>query len=132
MNEPKVLLIDDDAEYSAVIAQRCRALGVAAKTAKNPLTAMAIAERWRPDVVCFDVQMPTGNGLDVCAFLAGDSAVAGATYVVLTGRTDRDTIRRCSELGAHYVFKSAQAWRQLRDVLCRTFPELQSAAKSGG
>lgn len=130
MNEqPRVLYVDDDVDYSQAMATRCQNLGVAVRTAKNALTAMSIAENWRPDVVCFDVEMPTANGLDVCQFLGTATDVADATFIAITGRTDRDTIRRCQDLRAHYIAKSPSTWRQLRDVLCNVFPDIDAPAE---
>jgi CheY-like chemotaxis protein len=130
MNEQRrVLFVDDDADFSQAMATRCQALGLKAMTAKNALTALDIAARWRPDVVCFDVEMPTGNGLDVCEFLTSDAHLAQSTFVVVTGRKDRETIRRCGELGARYIAKSPTTWRHLHDVLNEAFPEIGSAAE---
>lgn len=127
---PRILYVDDDADYAQAMAARCQSLGAAVRTAKNALTAMSIAENWRPDVVCFDVEMPTANGLDVCQFLETATDVAGSTFIAITGRTDRDTVRRCQELRAHYIAKSPSTWRQLRDVLCSVFPQIESPAET--
>ncbi len=129
MNEQRrVLYVDDDGEFSEAMAARCRSMGVAVMTAKNALTAVTIAETWRPDVVCFDVEMPTGNGLDVCEFLASNPGLSHATFVIITGRSDREIVRRCGELRAHYIAKSPATWRQLQDVLCRALPDLQRSS----
>jgi CheY-like chemotaxis protein len=128
MTKPRrILFIDDDADFSQLLAARCQTMDVEAMTAKNAFTALDIAEKWHPDIVCVDVEMPTGNGLDVCKFLASDPRIAQSTFVIVTGRTDRDTIRRCGELSAHYIAKSPTTWTQLRDVLTKTFPEIESA-----
>jgi CheY-like chemotaxis protein len=86
---------------------------------------MAIAEKWRPDIVCFDVEMPTGNGLDVCEFLARDAGLSHVTFVVVSGRGSREVVRRCAGLRAHYIAKSPKTWHRLRRVLCDVVPELR-------
>ncbi|RIK84577.1 MAG: hypothetical protein DCC68_01065 [Planctomycetota bacterium] len=123
----RILFVDDDDDFAEAMATRCRELGLSALTARNVLTAMSIAEKWQPDVVCLDVNMPTGNGLDVCEFLAQDAGLSRARFVVLTGRTDRPTMRRSLELSAHYLAKSPAAWQQLRELLYDLLPELRPA-----
>jgi CheY-like chemotaxis protein len=129
MNEQhRILFVDDDEDFSLALAARCQSLNATARTAKNALTALQIAETWRPDVVCVDVEMPTANGLDVCEFLRADPRVAHATFVVVTGRTDRETIRRCSKLNARYVAKSPDTWRELRAILSSAFSDVELLA----
>jgi CheY-like chemotaxis protein len=125
----RILYVDDDDDFAEAMASRCRGLGLSVMTAKNVLTALSITERWRPDVVCFDVEMPTGNGLDVCKFLNTDAGLSHVTYIVITGRTDRETASRCGELRAHYIAKSPSTWRQLQRVLRDVLPELRGAVE---
>jgi CheY-like chemotaxis protein len=122
----RVLFVDDDDDYAEAMAARCRDLGLSVMTAKNVLTALAITERWRPDVVCFDIEMPTGNGLDVCQFLATDAGLSHVSFVVISGHSNREVVRRCSELRAHYIAKSPDTWRQLESVFYKMMPELKS------
>lgn len=117
MRQQRVLILDDDKEFADGMALRCRALGLAVETARNSLTAMGIVAMRPPDLICLDVEMPTGNGLSICEFLHADPAMTQKPIVVLTGRKDAGTIRRCGELHARYVFKSPQVWRDLRDAI---------------
>jgi CheY-like chemotaxis protein len=118
MNRNRILIVDDDKEFADGIAARCRDLGLVVETARNSLTAIGIIAVRSPDLICMDVEMPTGNGLSVCEFLASDPAAASKPIIILTGRTDKGTIRRCHELHAYYVHKSPQVWQSLRPVIC--------------
>jgi DNA-binding response OmpR family regulator len=113
----RILIVDDDPALTDSIARRCRDLGLEVDTARNTLTAVSILGLRPPDLVCLDVNMPTGNGLDVCEFLLRDSAAANTPVIVLTGCTSRRTISRCRALRATYVHKSTDLWQDLRPVI---------------
>jgi len=117
MNDTSVLLVDDDSDVLGAIGARCRALGWSVQTAHNLLTAMSLIERDPPDILCIDVQMPTGDGLRFCETLAADPATRHIRLVALTGQRDAETVRRCQELGAHYVPKRPDVWSELEPLL---------------
>ena len=135
--EPKrILIADDDRELVRVLDVRCRQLGLRTIVAHDAIDALTLARREQPDLVCLDVNMPLGNGLSVCEMLAGDERVASIPVVMLTGRTDNETIFRCHAMCAYYVLKSNNVWQRLRSVLCELLdlespePETPSAPKS--
>ncbi|MCA9154184.1 MAG: response regulator, partial [Planctomycetales bacterium] len=71
-----ILIVDDDAQLAESLATRCRGIGLTAVTAKNLFTALAILENSRPDLLCVDVHLPTGNGLNMCDLLVADPRVS--------------------------------------------------------
>jgi CheY-like chemotaxis protein len=112
-----ILLVDDDSDLLETIGARCRARGYQVLTARNLLTAVSLIERRRPDLLCVDVELPTGNGLAFCDSLAASEATKGIPTIVLTGQRDGETIRRCQQLGASYVFKRSDVWADLEPLL---------------
>ena len=64
-----------------------------------------------------DVEMPGGNGLAACEMLATDKKFANVPLLILTGRKDEETIRRCHSLGATYVHKCPAAWSKLEPLI---------------
>ncbi|MEX2091546.1 MAG: response regulator [Pirellulales bacterium] len=123
MTSQTILLVDDDSDFLHVIGQRCRSIGLNVQHARNLLTATAVIDRFLPDVVCVDVEMPTGNGLRFCEALAVDPRTAQVPIIVLTGRKDTETIQKCEQMGAHYAFKSADIWATLEPLVHRLMPE---------
>lgn len=123
MTSQTILLVDDDSDFLHVIGQRCRSIGLNVQHARNLLTATAVIDRFVPDVVCVDVEMPTGNGLRFCEALAVDPRTAKVPIIVLTGRKDTETIQKCEQMGAHYAFKSADIWATLEPLVHRLMPE---------
>jgi CheY-like chemotaxis protein len=122
MSTERILVVDDDHEFAESIAMRCRGLGFEVETACTPLAAIASMVAHPPDLLCLDVNMPTGNGLDLCEHLVRDSATPQMPVIVLTGQTDRETIFRSASLRTRYLYKSPEVWERLRPVLEELLP----------
>jgi DNA-binding response OmpR family regulator len=122
MRHQRILLVDDDRDLVELLAARCREMGFTVDTACNPLTAVTSMTSYPPDLFCLDVNMPTGNGLDVCQFLLRGTRVPSKPVIILTGRCDHDTICRCVELQAHYVRKTTDIWQHLRPTIEKLLP----------
>jgi len=112
-----VLIADDDRDLVNLLSVRCRRMGLKVLAAHDAFTALALVRSRRPDVICLDVQMPAGNGLSVCEMLSTDKTYGGMPIVVLTGRTDPDTICRCHAMCAYYVEKCPDIWARLEPLL---------------
>jgi DNA-binding response OmpR family regulator len=117
MMTERILVVDDDREFAESIALRCRRLGFDVDTACTPLAAVASMVAHPPDLLCLDVNLPTGNGLDLCEYLVRDSTGPQMPVIVLTGQTDRETVFRSTSLRTRYLHKSPNVWEQLRPVI---------------
>jgi len=118
MSSKKILIADDDRDLVRVLQMRCRQLGVDVITAHDAMTALTLIHEQRPDLVCLDVSMPAGSGLSVCEMLASDEDLASTAVIMLTGRADEETIRRCHDLCAYYVLKSSDVWQRMEPIIC--------------
>jgi DNA-binding response OmpR family regulator len=117
MTTERILVVDDDHEFAESIAMRCRGLGFEVETACTPLAAIASMVAHPPDLLCLDVNLPTGNGLDLCEYVVRNSTVPQMPVIVLTGRTDRETVFRSAQLRTRYLHKSTDVWRRLRPLI---------------
>jgi CheY-like chemotaxis protein len=117
---PKTVLIaDDDRDLVRILSMRCRQLGARVIAAYDAMTALTLVHQERPDAIILDIKMPAGSGLSVCEMLAADGRFASIPVLVLTGRADEETIRRCQAMHAHYVFKSGDVWERVAPILAR-------------
>jgi DNA-binding response OmpR family regulator len=66
MPPPLVLIVDDDAELSAMLVRLLQAEGWAAQSALTAAQAHQALAQQAPDVVLLDVMLPDANGLDLC------------------------------------------------------------------
>lgn len=72
MNSPlasapvRVLMIDDDTELSAMVAELLGAQGMQTRCAASAASGLAELARDAADVLILDLMLPDGNGLDIC------------------------------------------------------------------
>jgi CheY-like chemotaxis protein len=122
VTEKVVLIADDDRDLVQALALRCGRLGLKTLCAYDAFSALSLIKSNRPDMVCLDVEMPSGNGLSVCEMLASDETCRSIPIAILTGRSDPETIMRCHSLCAYYVEKCPDVWSRieplLKELLC--------------
>ena len=117
MKSKTILIADDDRDLVQVLKLRCTQLGLNVVGAHDAMTALALVHQERPDLICLDVNMPSGNGLSVCEMLAADDRLSSIPVIMLTGRADEETIRRCHAMCAYYVLKSGDIWNRVEPIL---------------
>jgi DNA-binding response OmpR family regulator len=130
VTEKTILIADDDHELVHALAVRCRRLGLGVLCAHDSFSALSLVRTSRPDVVCLDVDMPAGNGLCVCEMLSADGACRTIPIMILTGRTDPETIMRCHTLCAYYVEKCADVWSRVEPLLKELLSDLDTTCAS--
>jgi DNA-binding response OmpR family regulator len=112
-----ILIADDDRHLVSFLTLRCQALGLVVQGAFDCVTALTQIHTHYPDVVCLDVNLPGGNGLSLCEMLCTDDRMADIPKIILTGRSDPDTIRRCHTMCAYYVEKANNVWERMSPLL---------------
>jgi len=105
LDQPRVLLVDDNEEIldraAAVLTRSCVVVG----TATNGPAAIESVRALRPDVVVLDISMPGMSGLEV----AGRLRRAGSTVAIvfLTIHDDEELVRAAEAAGGiGYVAKT--------------------------
>ena len=81
-----VLLVDDDTELIAMVAENLRNHGISADTVGTGREALQVLERIAPSVLVLDVMLPDANGIDLCRRLR--SLGYNMPILMLTARTD--------------------------------------------
>jgi two-component system phosphate regulon response regulator OmpR len=124
MPPPLVLIVDDDAELSAMLVRLLQAEGWAAQAALCAAAAHQALARQPPDVVLLDVMLPDANGLDLCRRWHASHPAIG--ILMLTARGDPIDRVLGLELGADdYLpkpFEKRELVARLRALLRRKAP----------
>jgi two-component system chemotaxis response regulator CheB len=81
----QVLIVDDSAVARQVLSAVLSAAGMEVKVAPDPLFALAKLERWEPDVLVLDLEMPRMDGLTFLRQLRKNRSIP---VVICSGTTD--------------------------------------------
>lgn len=119
-----VLLVEDEETIARPLATLLRAEGWTIETAATAARARELVSSRFFDAALIDLGLPDGSGYEVCRVVraAGDAAV-----IILTARSDEDSVVRALEEGADdYVakpFRARELVSRLRAVLRRRSPK---------
>jgi DNA-binding response OmpR family regulator len=105
MHKSKILIIDDDADLRHALNLRFRANHYDTTYAVDGLSAIAIAQKEKPDVIILDVGLPAGDGFVVLDRLQQNAALANIPVIVLTARDPHSSRQRLINAGATAFFQ---------------------------
>src|SRR5262249_3550271 len=80
----KVLVVDDEKANVSLLVDLLSLHGYRVESPANGDAAIAMVERFQPDIVLLDVVMPGLSGLDVCRQLRADERYAMLPIVLVT------------------------------------------------
>jgi DNA-binding response OmpR family regulator len=125
----RVLVVDDDATVSEVVARYLQREGFVVETVADGRTALDRALSEPPDLVVLDLMLPGIDGLEICRRLR---ALAPVPIVILTARGQENDRIIGLDLGADdYVakpFSTKELVARIRAVLRRARGPLAAAA----
>ena len=104
MSQVKVLLIDDEVEFAAALAERLRLRNYDTKAVYTPEDGLAIVQSYSPDVILLDFKMPGMNGIEVLKIIKDmDPTIE---VIMLTGQGDPESIEEGMKIGTfEYLMK---------------------------
>jgi DNA-binding response OmpR family regulator len=130
MDKPIVLLVDDEAHITCVVAEKLRGAGYAVTTARDGEEGLELAARVHPALVITDLQMPRMSGLELALKLAATDYGRRTPVMMLTARgyiLDRETVAKTNikavmgkPFSAREVVKAAAALISAGVVAART------------
>jgi CheY-like chemotaxis protein len=116
----KILLVDDSATsrlmHRMLISQKTGFQVICAKDGEEALSMLANVI---PDLVLMDVMMPGIDGLEVCQRIRQGERTRRLPVILLTFKTDPDSIKLGFESGCSEYLKKPIEESQLLDVLNR-------------
>ena len=85
--KPTVLLAEDDPNVSLMISLLLKAQDFDVKVADSGLQALHLAQRWKPDIVVLDINLPEMSGLDICRALKSNPRTCAISIVFCSGES---------------------------------------------
>lgn len=128
MSTKTLLIVDDEACITFMLASRFRELGYDVRTAENGLDALNLAKDVAPTAVISDFQMPRMDGLELARRLKADPRTASVPIVMLTARGHRLSPREIQETGIQHVMPKPFSARELQAIILEVCGPAREAA----
>ncbi len=84
MAVPSVLIVEDNAELSSILAEVLVLEGFETETAPDGQRALDALARRRPDVLLLDMHLPKVSGVDVLRQVRASNRLTGMAVIVMT------------------------------------------------
>jgi DNA-binding response OmpR family regulator len=88
---PKIMVVDDDEDFTTLYKQTLEMVGFAAIVENKSSNAMDVAHSEMPDVFILDLMMPAPDGFQLCRTLRADPLFRRTPIIIVTALTDLDS-----------------------------------------
>jgi two-component system CheB/CheR fusion protein len=124
----RVLVIDDDVDNAASLEFALRLGGHDVAVAHNGTTALALARRFRPDVVISDVGLPGMDGYAVARAFRADETLRDIYLVAVSGYTRQEDLDRAAVAGFDRYFVKPVTLEDLTGAIRDGCPPVRATA----
>lgn len=100
VDEPRVLIVDDDDVARGLAADALRAVGLVVDEASNGLDALRIFEARRPHVALLEVMTPFMDGFSTCRAMRDLAGGQDASIIMMTDLDDIESLQFGYDAGA--------------------------------
>ena len=106
----RVLIVDDDPEFTEAVTNVLDAKGYDVDSAPNGKIGVAKAKEQKPDIILLDVMMTTkSEGFDVAREIHKDEKLRNVPVIIITG------VRK--EMSLPFGFEPDETWLPVKGVL---------------
>ena len=113
VEQPKVLLVDDDEVNLLLTAVALRERGFEITEANSGAGALKMIGEWSPDIIVLDALMPDLDGFETCLRMRALPGFESTPVLMLTGLDDEASINRAYQVGATDFFVKSNQWSLL-------------------
>jgi two-component system cell cycle response regulator len=114
-----IMIVDDDADLRHALGIRLRANHYNTLSTGDGYSALALAQKERPDLVLLDLGLPGfATGAAVLKHMRAFPSLAPIPVIILTGRDLRAYKQPLLELGAAGCFQKPVDDAELLDLIC--------------
>jgi DNA-binding response OmpR family regulator len=122
MERSKILVVDDDPYVRHGLKIRLRANHYDTVQASDGYSAIAMAQKERPDLIILDLGLPVGDGFTVLARLQESDMLSSIPVIVLTARNAEFNEQKTLQAGAIAFFQKPADNRELMTIIRATLP----------
>ncbi len=101
----KILVVDDNAFNLKVLTDILDNAGYETYALQDSTQAVGFVENELPDIILLDLIMPVIDGFEVCKLLKANYFAKDIPIIIITARTDPESIKKALELGAFDYIK---------------------------
>jgi DNA-binding response OmpR family regulator len=105
MDKSKILIVDDDPELRRGLNLRLRANNYETAYATDGLSAIAMAQKERPNLIILDLGLPAGDGFTVLDRLQQSAHLSNIPVIVLSAQDSQSSRTRSLQAGAMAFFQ---------------------------
>ena len=123
----RILLVDDDDYLRSVLSSQMRNKGVIAfAEAARASEAFDQIETFKPDLILLDMELPDGNGSDICQRLRANGFQK--PIIMLTGQMDEENIVKGLNKGASDYIAKPMRFSELFSLICAQLRQYKASA----
>jgi DNA-binding response OmpR family regulator len=126
--KPRVLVVDDDAEFTELIQYNLKQRGWEILSANTGLQGLRVARAGLPDVILLDVMLPDLDGLSVCHILNSQPSTRDVPVFIISALDETWAGTRKSLARITYFFRKPVSLAVLAERVQSAFAERQSQA----
>ena len=118
----KIAIIEDDAAIHQMYRMKFEATGFDVETAGDGETGIRMVEKFRPDIILLDLQMPNMNGNDALKEIRKEKSGKDIPVIILTNLGEEEAPDDLKSLNIHsYIVKAdltpSQVVAKVKDAL---------------
>ena len=98
---PKVMVIDDDEDFTKLYKQTLTASGFETSAVNDGVAAIELAYLVKPDIFVVDLMMPNIDGFQLCKMIRDDPVLKKTPIIIITALTDKDSRKVAVDAGAN-------------------------------
>ena len=123
MENPKILIVDDDPDLRRALKIRLRANHYDTVQASDGYSAISVAQKEKPNLIILDLGLPAGDGYVVLERLQDSDTLSGIPVIVWTARDPQSNEQKTLQAGAAAFFQKPADNNELLDVIRATLPK---------
>ena len=110
----KIAIIEDDPVISQMYRMKFEADGFDVQLANNGKIGVELVEKFHPDIILLDLQMPEMNGVDALKVMRSNGWGKNIPTIVLTNLGQEEAPKELASLNVHsYIVKAELTPRQV-------------------